>query len=349
MRLFLLTLPEKIVYALSILLSKWINKGKQLSDISVTSILCIKQDEIGDLCYSMHVFEMLKKQFPQASLTLLCKPFALSLTADHPCIDKRVTSYSELDKKRYDLIIDLRENRRSVFYALFNIPSYRLNRGTVRYTNKINGGHPHEVITNFQVVSPIISKQNEVLSPRLFYSNTTKHKIDSYINNQSLGRFAILHTGARKALRRWDKFGKIAEYLYHTYHLNIVFTGDASEQKDIEHLQQQIPFKTYSIAGVFNLNEFACMVSKAQIYIGNESGPLCIASISGTISIGLFGPGEPNVFYPWGKNTAYVHHVLECNPCDQIHCKYPNNTCMQRITVDEVTEKVRHLFSSASA
>jgi ADP-heptose:LPS heptosyltransferase len=52
------------------------------------------------------------------------------------------------------------------------------------------------------------------------------------------------------------------------------------------------------------------------------------------------------VFYPWGKRTAVIHHILECNPCDQIHCVHPDNTCMQRIQLQEVVKKVERLLSS---
>jgi hypothetical protein len=37
--------------------------------------------------------------------------------------------------------------------------------------------------------------------------------------------------------------------------------------------------------------------------------------------------------------------VLECNPCDQVHCVHPENPCIQRITHEEVREKVNELFS----
>jgi hypothetical protein len=54
-------LPDKFVNVASILLSKLINRGKKIQSIRVDSILVIRQDEIGDMCYSTHAFSLLKK------------------------------------------------------------------------------------------------------------------------------------------------------------------------------------------------------------------------------------------------------------------------------------------------
>jgi hypothetical protein len=41
------------------------------------------------------------------------------------------------------------------------------------------------------------------------------------------------------------------------------------------------------------------------------------------------------VFYPQHPQSAVIHKVLACNPCDQVHCRYPENPCINRITLDE--------------
>src|SRR6186713_1752480 len=114
---FLRSLPEKLIYLCSMIITKLINRDKDLRAYSFTNILCIKEDEIGDLCYSLHVFDMLKKQYPEARITLLCKPFAVSLTRDNPNIDYTTSRTEELTGD-YDLIVDLRGSWWSLFHAL---------------------------------------------------------------------------------------------------------------------------------------------------------------------------------------------------------------------------------------
>jgi ADP-heptose:LPS heptosyltransferase len=344
MKLLKQTWREKLVYLFSMVLSRLINGGKDLRQLKPRHILCIKEDEIGDMCYSLHVFDMLKKQFPDAKLTLLCKPFAITLLNNNPDIDHLTSNWNDLIHQ-YDLIIDLRGSWRSVFFALTHWPKARLDRATVRYNNMKAGKHPHEVLTNLQIVSPVIEPANQHTAPKIYTSRSDEKKADDFLIDTNVGKFAVLHTGARKALRKWDKFPELAAYLKKEKQLDIVFTGDKSEMTEIMNLQKQIDFETFSVAGFFNLTELAALIEKADLYVGNESGPLHIAAITGTPSLGLYGPGEPYVFYPWGPKTQVVHHVLECNPCDQIHCVHPDNPCIHRIAMIEVIEKVETLLS----
>ena len=158
-------------------------------------------------------------------------------------------------------------------------------------------------------------------------------------------KFAIFHCEARRELRKWspDKFANTAKYIHQKYGFDIVFAGDKNDVEDIRKIQDKIPFATLNVAGNFTLSAFATLASKAKLFIGNESGPLHIATASKCKSLGLYGPGVPVTFYPWGLNASYIHHVLDCNPCDQIHCVRRGNSCMDMITELEVQEKISKL------
>ena len=148
--------------------------------------------------------------------------------------------------------------------------------------------------------------------------------------------------GANRDLRKWspDKFAKLAYYLKNQLQLDIIFVGSSEDIIDIQKAQSEIDFKTFSVAGVFNWTAYAALIKKAKLFVGNESGPLHVAAAMETPLVGLFGPGEPDVFYPYGEKSTFVHHVLPCNPCNQIDCIHPENTCMQRITLTEVIDKI---------
>jgi ADP-heptose:LPS heptosyltransferase len=326
------------------LLSKTINGGKDKQAYQPQHILCIKQDEIGDVVYSLHVFEMLHAQFPDAKITLLCKPFAITLLNNNPSITHLTSNFNDLIHT-YDLIVDLRGSWRSIFFAITHWPKLRLDRATIRFDNAQKGKHPHEVFTNLQVVEPIITPEHRQTNPRIFASKADLKKADDFLLDNNIGRFALIHMGARKKLRKWNQYPELLQYLHTKHKLTIIFIGDQSDLKDIQLVRSTLPFETFSIANFFNLTELYAIAQKAALYVGNESGPLHIAAISGVPTIGLYGPGEPTVFYPYGPKTAVLHHVLECNPCDQVHCVHPENPCINRITLMEVFEKVESFLS----
>ena len=123
-----------------------------------------------------------------------------------------------------------------------------------------------------------------------------------------------------------------------------VFIGDEIEAGEIANAQKLISVTSVNAAGKLSLTVLAAVLEKATIYIGNESGPLHMASVMQVPSLGLYGPGPQHIFYPYGKKTAVIHHVLECNPCDQIHCVHLENPCIQRITLEEVKSKISELI-----
>ncbi len=336
---------EDFIYAASVLCSKWINRWKKPLEMEYTNILIIKLDEIGDMVNAVHVFKLLQESYPKAKQTLWCKPFLKPLLENDPAIHRIVTTKDELENY-YDLIIDLRGSFESIAYAFFHQPKYRVDRGSVRLHNKLNGGQLHEVFTNRQIVAPLLKM--EITKPilQLYYSEDDQQLVNNFLIENDIQKFAILHTEARRVLRKWnpEKFASIANYLIEKYSLKIIFAGEKSDVESIKKIQELVKEKTFNTSH-FSLSSFAALASKASLFLGNESGPLHIATATQCKSIGLFGPGVPVIFYPWSDNARYIHHVLECNPCDQIHCVHPTNTCMNRISELEVKQKIDELLA----
>src|SRR5690606_14559545 len=103
--------------------------------------------------------------------------------------------------------------------------------------------------------------------------------------------------------------------------------------------------RSYDITEGFSLSVFSAFCSRASFYLGNESGPMHIASAFDVPLLGLFGPGVPYVFYPQGLKAEVLHHILPCNPCDQIHCVHPENPCISRIEVNDVLRKIDEIMA----
>jgi ADP-heptose:LPS heptosyltransferase len=108
---------DRGVYLTSMALTTFINRRKDIKSLSFSNILCIKEDEIGDFIYTLPVYEMLRKQFPAAQITVLCRPFGKQILKYCPHVNAVFSEYADL-KGKYDLIIDLRGTIPSTFYAL---------------------------------------------------------------------------------------------------------------------------------------------------------------------------------------------------------------------------------------
>lgn len=297
-------------------------------------ILCVKLDEIGDMVTALHVFEHLGNKFPNAEITVLCKPYCVSLIENHPFVNHIITQVEDWNQ-RYDWVIELRGNRKTLLRSLRYRPAGRADRGTVRMAQR--GNQPHERITNFNIIKNITGDLKPLV-PRIFTGEQQKQEIAKYIEQEGLQNIYVFHASARRELRRWSasNFALLADYLVQHNFGTVVFIGTPEERPQIEEIR--VLMKSHSTAFINQgslLNLYALM-EKAMFFIGNESGPLQMADVAGLPCIGLFGPGVKNVFYPMGKNARVIHHVLECNPCDQIHCVRPDNKCIDMISMAEV-------------
>jgi ADP-heptose:LPS heptosyltransferase len=213
----------------------------------------------------------------------------------------------------------------------------------VRLRNK--GRQLHETDTNLDIIRPVLRSQASH-APVLYFSAEDAALVQEFLDRQQVVKFAILHAGARRKLRQWnlDRFALAARYLHEKHGLDIVFAGSPEDSHDIAVINSYLDFRTHDFTTGFSLSQFSCLCSRASFYLGNESGPLHIASAFGIPLLGLFGPGVPDVFYPRSARAQVLHHVLPCNPCDQIHCVYPGNPCISRIELADVLGKIDEIL-----
>ena len=335
---------EKILFFLSMQFQKWNNKGVDFEKHECKEILVIKWDEIGDMVSALHIFELLKEAHSAAKISVHCKSFVNSLISKHPAIDKIYNNLKDipLKPKKFDTIIDLRGTNQSFKKISVYRPKVYLGRGAIRYKNR--GNQKHETVTNYEIVAPLLKSDQPSASPIIYLESKAAVEAANFVKVKLNGKpYAVFHVLARKKLRQWPlkRFAHIAGYLEKKYQLNTILVGAKSEEKELEESKTIFPEKTQVYCSNFGLQGFASLCKDATIFLGNESGPLQIAATYKNLPlIALYGPGVPNVFYPIGSNKRVLHHVLDCNPCDQVNCVQPNNPCIELIQTLDVQNEI---------
>ena len=334
---------EQFYFLISALVS-WVINCIQ-SKKPIQSILVIKWDEIGDMVYAIPVFEHLKNQYSEVPITLLCKSFVKPLVQFNPAISSIIHEIPANSK--FDLIVELRGNWGTLKYALSKMPYKRLDRGTTRLNNKLNGGQNHELITNFEVIESLLPKGTTPSVPKINCNENSKAFVDEFIVEKKIQNFAVIHCGARRILRQWpvENFASLIKILKEKYKLQIVFAGTEEDESVINQIIELSKIEAFICTRNFSLLHFASLVQRAKLFVGNESGPLHIAAVMGTPLVGIYGPGVPGIFYPIGEKSRVVHHILDCNPCDQIHCVRPENPCINLASLMEVEQNISQILT----
>jgi ADP-heptose:LPS heptosyltransferase len=159
--------------------------------------------------------------------------------------------------------------------------------------------------------------------------------------------YAILHTGARRKLRRWplDRFVALSKWLLKEKNLMPIWVGTSDEEQQLdEAFALGAAGKKWVAPEGSSLLSFYAFIASSKLYVGNESGPLQLADIAEIPLVAIYGPGVPDVFYPRSARSRVLHDVLDCNPCDQIHCVRPSDRCIDRIGLAAVQLAVNEVL-----
>ncbi|MDH5385847.1 MAG: glycosyltransferase, partial [Candidatus Aminicenantes bacterium] len=179
---------------------------------------------------------------------------------------------------------------------------------------------------------------------------------DEFFAQDVLNRFNLADTdlliafapGATWSFRRWpsSRFIELGKWLQENYGASILLIGGKGEQKLSHHIERGMHSgQTVNLVGKTTLREMASVLKHCKLFIGNDSGPLHVATAAGVPVVGLFGPGEYQRFKPWGANHEAICLGLSCSPCSQ-NCLFNEPRCIKGITVDQVKRVLSKMLES---
>lgn len=142
--------------------------------------------------------------------------------------------------------------------------------------------------------------------------------------------WSVLGFGASESFKRWplDRFVLLAQWLEKTIGGTVFLIGSPQESDLGSHAitlaqQQNIPLTV--VTGT-PLDQSVALISQADLFVGNCSGPLNIAACLGVPSFGLFGITEP---------LTYTDSLFSITPST-------NNSAlgMESLSLDDVTTSI---------
>ena len=149
----------------------------------------------------------------------------------------------------------------------------------------------------------------------------------------------VIHAGGPMLLKRWasERFVELIKRLLQDYAVKVFLVGGKDEYELAESILDGVGDDcVINLAGKMTLAELAYLLKQADLFIGNDSGPMHIASACGTNVVGLYGPTNPERFGPYGRNCIALRMEDNCPPCAQDKCKFRDYRCIDRISVDDV-------------
>jgi len=151
----------------------------------------------------------------------------------------------------------------------------------------------------------------------------------------------VVHLGAGNRFRDWgmDHFSELVRRLS-AMKVPIFLVGGSAEERERAARLSGIPHAR-DLSGPMSIKELLMLVSSAAAYVGADSGPLQVASLTATPLVALFGPNRTEVSGPWRQEKVKIIELeMPCRPCSQRSCKYGTSPCMRNISVETVHDAV---------
>jgi ADP-heptose:LPS heptosyltransferase len=376
---FLKNLEEYTTLVLSYILGLFY-RNRGLSDADIKRIVVIKLDHIGDIILSIPAIINLGECFPNAHITLVVNPVSEQIARLIPCVGEVICYnarfFDRIDKakafdvakgwrfakdmksRNFDLIVDLRGSFASLFFALIAKSKYRLDRGTYLIRRKMD----HSEFSNQRGVKSrgdqwTLNHEAEVsldiLAKAGIAIKTKKASLDlSRMSDATVEDYnvsIVLHPGGPMLLKRWsdDRYAELTRQLLQLYQTRIAFIGGKDESEVVRSIVSAVgDDRVIDLSGKLTLVQLASLFKRIDLFIGNDSGPMHVASACGTKVIGLYGPTDPERFGPYGGNCIALRMEVDCPPCAQDKCKFKDYRCIDRISVEDVMGVVNEIIST---
>jgi len=336
---------------------------------NITNILIIRLDHIGDIIYSTVVLENIKNTYPQAKITFLTSGAGKEIIENNPNVDNLIIFNApwfnrkekkifvlgdffklvdELKEYNFDLGFDLRGDFRHILLMLLSGVKLRIGFGItgggfllnkkVSYKKNL-----HPIEHNLDLLRSININVITYI-PRIFIkkeAETQIYKLLKYYDFKEGDFTVIIHSQAGNPSKNWpkEKFAELLNQIYKKYKARIILTGSQDDRLANAEIINLSRVQALNLSGEINLQELFALINQSNLFVGIDSGPSHIASLTKKPVIILYsGTNISREWAPKSSNVVIIQKKPACGNCNKTTCS--DNICMDLITVEEVIKAV---------
>jgi len=169
------------------------------------------------------------------------------------------------------------------------------------------------------------------------------HALWNHYNLKDKNPPVAICPGAKFPVKRWS-VGRFAEVIYRLqeqFSAKIVLIGGSMEKTIGEEIVKRAKNSVVNLIGKTNYMESAEVISRCNLLISNDCGPVHLAAAVGTPVVGVYSSRDfPGAWHPWGENhTILRNDSVSCRFCFRMECE--TMKCINSITADQVIEACR--------
>ena len=297
---------------------------------------------LGDCIMATPAIENIVNSYNDVEITFIGSFVSIEAMKNHPKAVKTVV----LDKKygvlyktaknlgEFDAFFSFRSSVRSKFlkFSISAKNKYQFDK------NKYRNCHQVKKYNDF-----VNDSLNTNLKPGVLklYKNS-KFKTQ----NSKLPLLGINPGASYGSAKRWypQEFAKVAEELSSQYDI-VIFGGPGEKDiaMDIEQSLIEKGVDNYqNLAGNTTIPELINHISKLDLFITGDSGPMHVAAAFQVPTVAIFGPTKDDETSQWmNEKSIIVKKNLDCQPCMKRTCPLQHHDCMNLIKAVDVLSAVK--------
>ena len=344
----------------------------------VSRILVIQTAFIGDVVLTLPIFQVLRREFPLATIDAVVIPRAADVLTGHPAIshviiyDKRgrdrgiarfLHIVADIRRGGYDVAVVPHRSIRSVLLAwLGGIPrriGFDRSSGRLLWTDTVRyRKEGHEIDRNLSLLEPLLGHPVARELPNLEPLHEDDAVVDDLLASSGVRseHLIAIAPGTAWKTKQWppERYADLCRVLVREAH-GIVLIGGAEDdalcRRILGHAGSGSSVNT---AGRLTLRQSAALLKRCRLLVCNDSAPMHLAEAVGTPVVAIFGATVPAFgFGPAGPCDVVLETMgLPCRPCS-IHggpeCPIGTFDCMVRIEPPAVLEAVERIISAAES
>jgi len=170
------------------------------------------------------------------------------------------------------------------------------------------------------------------------------------------GPLVGIQVGAGRAIKEWPaaRMAGAANRLAAAFGATIVLTGARADRAAADAIRTGLApsVSVIDLVGQPDLVTLAAVMSRLDLLITPDTGPMHLAAVLDTPLVAIFGPSSPERWGPLSSRCRIVRVDLWCSPCNRIRrpperCVGHTPDCLEAIQVDDVVRAAADLLARA--
>jgi heptosyltransferase-2 len=341
------------------------------SNAQPSSILVIEYWSMGDLAIIVPFLRNLRRSFPWARISLLVNTHFKSFLEGQGVVDEFIPIYVPwanhsnrwrkynpfsrqwislictllgLRKRRFDLAFSGRMDARDNFMLWLGGARRRIAYGSGGggsfLTDRVipDLSRPHRVDLWLHLLEAVGEPPDSSLGglrlteAELAFARAFRARLGIPSSALLVG----VHPGARVATRRWgnDRFAEVVRQILTETDTHVLWFMEPGNSCEAPPLDRCHPVS-------LELRSFLAVLSRCQLLVCNDSGPMHLASLLDVPVVAIFGPQRPEWFGPRGRqDRVVIRPEFSCRPCFD-YCIFDQPYCLLAISAEEVWSAVK--------